>query len=152
VASSGTLTFDAGESVKTVTVPVIGDTTLEADESFFVNLSAASGAAISDSQGRGTITNDDTNAGALTCPASTVAPGAFFSTTVSAGSSAKDWVATYTLGAPNTTWIGQFKYVPWPRPASATMTAPGAAGAYELRLLSNDTFTLIGSCTFQVAN
>ena len=30
------------------------------------------------------------------------------------------------------------------------MTAPAAGGTYVLRLFANDTFTLIGSCTFQV--
>ena len=30
------------------------------------------------------------------------------------------------------------------------MTAPAAHGTYELRLFANDTFTLIGSCTYQV--
>ena len=30
------------------------------------------------------------------------------------------------------------------------MTAPAAPGTYELRLFANDTWTLIGSCTYQV--
>jgi len=41
----------------------------------------------------------------LTCPA-TVAPGAAFTTTVSQGTSAKDWVASYLPGAANSTWVG----------------------------------------------
>jgi hypothetical protein len=56
---SGELTFAAGESTKTVTVLVKGDTTNEANETFFVNLSAATGATVSDAQGKGTILNDD---------------------------------------------------------------------------------------------
>ena len=63
VANSGTLTFNPGETVKTVTVVVNGDTTVEGNETFFVNLSAPSGATISDGQGQGTITNDDSGAG-----------------------------------------------------------------------------------------
>jgi hypothetical protein len=59
VASSGTLTFNPGNTVKTVTVLVNGDTTVEGNETFFVNLSAPSGATISDNQGQATITNDD---------------------------------------------------------------------------------------------
>ncbi|MBN1510139.1 MAG: DUF4347 domain-containing protein [Sedimentisphaerales bacterium] len=43
-----------------VTVPIIGDYTIEPDETFFVNLSNASNATISDGQGVGTILNDDT--------------------------------------------------------------------------------------------
>ena len=36
-----------------------GDTVHEANETFFVNLSAATNATIADAQGLGTITNDD---------------------------------------------------------------------------------------------
>ena len=149
VAISGTLTFAAGEIVKTVTVLVNGDTTAEGDETFFVRLSGALGAGISDNEGRATIVNAG-GSEPLTCPASPVAPGATFSTTVSGGVTAKDWIASFAPGAPNTTWIGQFKYAPLPRPASLTMTAPAAAGTYQLRLLANDAFALIGSCTYQV--
>jgi predicted extracellular nuclease len=59
-ATSGALSFAAGENSKTVTVLVNGDTTAESDETFFVNLSSPTGGAtISDGQGLGTITNDD---------------------------------------------------------------------------------------------
>ncbi len=54
-----TLTFNPGETSKTVTVQVNGDTLPESNETFFVNLSNASNATISDSQGLGTINNDD---------------------------------------------------------------------------------------------
>ena len=57
------LTFNPGETTKTVTVAVNGDTTAEANETFFVNLSAPSGATLADSQGQGTITNDDGRGG-----------------------------------------------------------------------------------------
>lgn len=60
VAVSGTLTFDVGETTKTVTVQVSGDTVVETNESFFLNLSnPTNGASIADGQGVGTITNDD---------------------------------------------------------------------------------------------
>ncbi len=55
------LYFNPGQTSKTVTVNVTGDTAVETNETFFVNLSGASGAAISDSQGLGTIVNDDTS-------------------------------------------------------------------------------------------
>lgn len=54
-----TLTFAPGETSKTLTVKVIGDTTVESNETFFVNLSGSTGAKIADGQGRGTILNDD---------------------------------------------------------------------------------------------
>ncbi|HEX6178015.1 MAG TPA: Calx-beta domain-containing protein, partial [Thermoanaerobaculia bacterium] len=53
------VTFAPGTVVQTVSVPVIGDLVLETDETFFVNLSGATGATILDNQGLGTITNDD---------------------------------------------------------------------------------------------
>lgn len=58
-ATSGTLTFSAGQTSKTITVLVNGDTTNEAPENFFVNLSNAVNAWLSDNQGMGTIMNDD---------------------------------------------------------------------------------------------
>jgi Calx-beta domain/Beta-propeller repeat len=54
-----TLTFAPGETSKTVTVPVTGDTVSESDETFFVNLSAATNATIDDGQGVGAIVDDD---------------------------------------------------------------------------------------------
>jgi CSLREA domain-containing protein len=54
-----TLTFNAGEQSKQITVVVNGDMTVEGNDIFHVNLSNASGATINDAQGQGTITNDD---------------------------------------------------------------------------------------------
>ncbi len=54
-----TLTFSPGQTTKTVTVQVKGDTVKEANETFFVNLSAPVNATFLDSLGTGTITNDD---------------------------------------------------------------------------------------------
>ncbi len=59
-AVSGTLTFSPGQTSKTVTVQVNGDTLYEADETFTLNLSNASGAIIGRSQATATILNDDT--------------------------------------------------------------------------------------------
>ena len=58
-AGSGTVTFAAGETTKQVTVLVNGDTLDESNETFTVNLSNAPNATIADSQGVGTITDDD---------------------------------------------------------------------------------------------
>ena len=59
IAASGSLTFAAGETSKTIAVTVNGDTTVEPNETFVVNLSSPSGATLADPQGLGTITNDD---------------------------------------------------------------------------------------------
>ena len=58
-AASGTLTFAPGETQKTVAVTVFGDTAIEGEESFFLDLSAADGAPIETAQGIGIILNDD---------------------------------------------------------------------------------------------
>jgi hypothetical protein len=59
VAKAGTLTFAPGETSKTVTVLVNGDTKVEGDERFFLNLFDASGAFIAVGTGEGKILNDD---------------------------------------------------------------------------------------------
>jgi Calx-beta domain-containing protein/VCBS repeat protein len=55
----GTLTFYPGTTTQTITVPVIGDRVFEGNETFFVNLSGATNAVLTDSQGVGTILDDD---------------------------------------------------------------------------------------------
>ncbi|WP_293395506.1 Calx-beta domain-containing protein, partial [Nevskia sp.] len=60
VAGSGTLTIPTGSTSVTVNVAVNGDTAVEPDETFVINLSGASGATIADGQGQGSIVNDDT--------------------------------------------------------------------------------------------
>ncbi|MFO7870425.1 MAG: C25 family cysteine peptidase [Kiritimatiellia bacterium] len=60
LATNGTLTITAGQSNGTITVVVNGDTFDEGiSEKFFVNLSNANNAHITDGQGEGTITDDD---------------------------------------------------------------------------------------------
>jgi hypothetical protein len=60
VAGSGTLAFAAGETVKTVTVPVVGDLLHEASESFAVILSNPVNATLLRAQAQGAIVDDDT--------------------------------------------------------------------------------------------
>ena len=70
VATSGMLTFTPGITTQPITVTVNGDATNESSETFFVDLSLPSNAAILDGQGIGTITNDD---GGLLPPTNVVA-------------------------------------------------------------------------------
>jgi len=94
-ATSGTLTFAPAETQKTIPVQVNGDSALEADETFFVNLQSAANASIADSQGLGTITNDDASV-----PAGTVQFGAAAQSVGEAGLSATVTVTrTDTAGA-----------------------------------------------------
>ncbi|MGH4025348.1 MAG: Calx-beta domain-containing protein [Pseudonocardiaceae bacterium] len=67
--TSGTVTFEPGQILKPVTVPVNSDTVDEPNETFTVTLSSASGATISDGTGLGTIVDDDRN-GVFSCRAS----------------------------------------------------------------------------------
>ncbi|HYV10349.1 MAG TPA: Calx-beta domain-containing protein, partial [Pyrinomonadaceae bacterium] len=59
VAASGTVTIPAGQTSGQILVQVNGDTDVEDDDQFFVNLTAATNASILISQGKGTILNDD---------------------------------------------------------------------------------------------
>lgn len=58
-AASGTLTFAAGESTKTITVPIVGDTLDEADETVKVDFSAPTNATAPAQSATITITDDD---------------------------------------------------------------------------------------------
>ncbi|MEC4984265.1 MAG: Calx-beta domain-containing protein [Oscillatoria sp. PMC 1068.18] len=55
----GSLRFAAGETTKTINIEVMGDTAVEADETFFVNLNNPINAVVAASQGKATIVNDD---------------------------------------------------------------------------------------------
>ena len=57
--TSGTLTFAAGETVKTISVKIKEDNRVEGTETFQVNLTGAVGAAIADPLGIGYIYNSD---------------------------------------------------------------------------------------------
>src|SRR5258706_5230195 len=59
VAATGSLSFAPGDTSKTVTVLVNGDSVNEPDETFFVNLSGAVNSTVSKAQGAGTIKNKD---------------------------------------------------------------------------------------------
>jgi hypothetical protein len=58
-ATKGTLVFAPGETSKTVTVPIVGDTIVEPDESFTLALSSPVNATLGTATATGTIKNDD---------------------------------------------------------------------------------------------
>jgi hypothetical protein len=59
-ARSGTLEFGPGQLTREIRVPIIGDTNIEPNESFTVNLTnATNGAVLKKAQGTGTITDDE---------------------------------------------------------------------------------------------
>ncbi|HEU4596865.1 MAG TPA: FG-GAP-like repeat-containing protein [Pyrinomonadaceae bacterium] len=59
-SASGTLTIPAGTTSGVINVLVVGDSSNEPDETFFVNLSNPSNASVAAAQGIATIVNDDT--------------------------------------------------------------------------------------------
>jgi uncharacterized repeat protein (TIGR01451 family) len=63
--SSGSIRFDPGQTNKWIVITVAGDTKIEPDENFFVNLSSPSTAALGDGQGECIISNDDGLPGAI---------------------------------------------------------------------------------------
>ncbi len=69
---SGTITFDPSDTSKQVSIVVCGDTSVEPDETFFVNLSNNSSNAtlLPGTKGTGTITNDDTDVTLSVSPSS----------------------------------------------------------------------------------
>jgi uncharacterized repeat protein (TIGR01451 family) len=71
---SGALTFAPGQTSKTIDVGVVGDTAVEPDENYNVNLSGASNASLGDGAGQGSIVNDDAS---VTVPPSVGASGLF---------------------------------------------------------------------------
>ncbi len=58
-ANSGTISFPAGTTTKSITLLVKGDDLFEKDETFSLNLASPTDASIADDQAIGTIVNDD---------------------------------------------------------------------------------------------
>ncbi len=57
--TNGVVTFEPGEVTRPINIQILGDFVIEPDETFIVNLSNPTNAVIADSQGVGTILNDD---------------------------------------------------------------------------------------------
>jgi hypothetical protein len=94
-ATSGTITFNPGETTKSITVQLSGDNVDETNETYFVNLSSPTNATIAAGQGVGTIQDDDG-------PAMSIS-----STAVKEGNTGfTDAIFTVTLSAPSVQDIG----------------------------------------------
>jgi hypothetical protein len=60
IATTGTLTFAPGETTKTITIEVKGDSKREADETFYLDLFGNSrNSPFTKNPGLGTVLNDD---------------------------------------------------------------------------------------------
>jgi hypothetical protein len=112
-SASGTVTFAAGDVSEPVTVQVNGDTAIEGDETFNVNLSSPTGnAAILDGLGVGTIVDDDVDDAptADAGPAQTVDEGTLV-----------------TLAGSGTDPEGEALSFNWTAPAGITLSDPTSA-------------------------
>jgi len=102
-AVSGTLTIPAGATNASIIVPILGDTTVEPAETFFVNLSNPTFANLGRAQGLGTILNDDALASGVSYFTwGTVAPTKLVNLSFAAAITARDaqgGVATNFNGA-----------------------------------------------------
>jgi predicted extracellular nuclease len=142
---SGTLSFAAGETVKTISVPIVGDQVPEANETFTVTLSNPTGATIADGVAIGTVTNDDGNA--------------YFS--LASGNFSQDWSNT-NLIAQNDDWSGVPHIVGYlgnytgdsPTGVDArTLTAASTLGEVDVIANQNTTGSSSGGVAeFQIAN
>ncbi|HEX6163369.1 MAG TPA: Calx-beta domain-containing protein, partial [Vicinamibacterales bacterium] len=137
-ATSGTLTFNAGETSKTLTVSILGDGTSEPNETFRVDLSNANAnAAIGDGLGIGTIVNDDGPRFIL--PATTVMTGAMLTTQLTnAPGGATDWVALAPVSAPNESYAAYTYVGAGVTSRNWSVPAPNVVGPYEFRLFLNN--------------
>ena len=95
-AGSGELVFAAGETSRTISVTILGDTVVEADETLSVVLGTASGATIEEGTATVTIENDDT----AVAPKPTVSIKSVSTTELDTGS--KTVQVPITLSAPST--------------------------------------------------
>ena len=103
-AASGTVVFPPGSTAQTVEVQTLQDGLVESNESFFLDLSAPSGATLANSQAQGTILDDDLLPvlGIADAPAvvegNSGSPQAVFSLTLSRPAPAAVTVTALTIG------------------------------------------------------
>ncbi|MDP9387837.1 MAG: hypothetical protein M3Q48_07890 [Actinomycetota bacterium] len=134
--TTGTLTFPAGQTEGTITVPVVGDTVDEDDETFTVTLTAGANATIEDGEAVGTIVDNDV-APTLSVADATVVEGntgtatATFTVALSAASGRQVTVnhatanGTATAGSDYTAASGTLTFAPGEttRTVAVTVTA-----------------------------
>ena len=132
VATSGTLTFNPGETSKSIPVQVTGDNIDETDETYVVNLSSPTNATIGAAQGVGTIGDDD--GPTLSIGSASVTEGntgfvnAVFTVTLSAASP-QDILVNYATTGGTAISNGDFQRV-----FSSTLFIPAGATSATLNI------------------
>jgi hypothetical protein len=152
--ASGTLTFSPSVATQTVTVPVIGDTAVEGNEIFRVNLSNVANAVIGDAQGVATIVDNDVPPGpAVTLQSASVTVGGTVSFVVSGGPANRtDWIGFFPSAGGDSnyqqwSYLNGLKTAPAAGVGSATLqfVAPATPGTYNIRLFASDGFTKLAT-------
>jgi hypothetical protein len=140
IAASGTLTFQPGETVKTVPVTILGDTTAESTESFLFTLSGATNASIGVAKSNVTIIDDDSTAWVNTSVAD------FASGTVDAGTYVSRTNNGEVILAPalGTEFQGKSLQAGW----TSTVLAPNGAVAVSTNTASIDGASVVGGGAF----
>ncbi len=98
----GIVTFPAGETFRTISVPVLADGSGEPDETFLVNLSSPTNGVLIDAQAVGTITETRTPGAVLISELRTSGPGTGTAAWATTSSS-----FTTTATAPRTSAVGR---------------------------------------------
>jgi serine protease len=141
----------AGQLTTPVSVTINGDTTIEPNETFKLNLSSVSGATLLDGQGIGTITNDDTSTPTLRINDATLIEGNSGGTRVMAFtvslSQASATTVTFNAATQSGTATVGSDFVGFP--PTAYSIAPGQLGKAVLVTINSDT-TIEETETFKV--
>lgn len=149
-STSGTVTIPAGSTSVTVNVPVLGDTTYEANETFNVNLTAASnGATLADALGVGTINNDDAMPTLSITGASTLEgqSGTHVMTFTVTQSAVSGVATTVNWTTANGSASAGSDYVA----ASGTLTIPAGSTTGQIQVTINGDTAIEGNETFTVS-
>jgi RHS repeat-associated protein len=146
-AATGTVTFNPGDTTRTVNVAVNGDTTFETDETFKLNLSESVNATIATISATGTIVNDDavpiviptisitvTDADAAETPIGQPAnPGQF--TLTRTGATTADLTVNYTVAGTATNGVDDEKLT-----GTATFKAGSNTTTIDIKPLDDNTY------------
>jgi hypothetical protein len=140
-STSDMLTFNPGETTKSINVTVIGNTIVEADETFFVNLASPVNATIGDGQGTGTIFNDDAiTLSPATLPSGTI--GIAYSQTITASDGTPPYSFTVTSGSLPTGLMLST--------AGAISGTPSETGSFTFTVTAEDTNGFTGRRSYTI--
>lgn len=139
--SSGTLMFAAGETSKSFTVTVNGDTAVETFETFFANLTLLSGSVqLPDPQAVGTIQNDDIALADISSPSVTETTGTNTTVTFTVGLTTPNaFDVAVDVQTVNGTAVGGADYVAIP-PTTVTILAGNLTATQDVTIIGDTDF------------